>query len=98
MAHCVGFVCQNLFAGNNLYETKQLCQRYLFFDNFLRTLKSVVPFNNVVTCLKGSYDVAKKNIILCIWCNAMCLCGLRFKNTLFSTYCTLLLLLYAPPF
>ncbi len=27
--------------------------------------------------LKGSYDVAKKNIILCIWCNAMCLCGLR---------------------
>ncbi len=28
----------------------------------------------------------------------MCLCGLRFKNTLFSTYCTLLLLLYAPPF
>ncbi len=46
--------------------------------------------------LKGSYDVAKKNIILCIWCNAMCLCG--SKNTLFSTYCTLLLLLYAPPF
>ncbi len=31
--------------------------------------------------LKGSYDVAKKNIILCIWCNAMCLCGLRFKKT-----------------
>ncbi len=27
--------------------------------------------------LKGSYDVAKKNIILCI---AMCLCGLRFKK------------------
>ncbi len=22
----------------------------------------------------------KKNIILCIWCNAMCLCGLRFKK------------------
>ncbi len=21
--------------------------------------------------LKGSYDVAKKNIILCIWCNAV---------------------------
>ncbi len=48
--------------------------------------------------LKKSYDIAKKNIILCIWCNAMCLCGLRFKTTLFSTYCTLLLLLYAPPF
>ncbi len=30
--------------------------------------------------LKGSYDVAKKNIILCIWCNAMCLCGLRLKK------------------
>ncbi len=28
----------------------------------------------------------------------MCLLDLRFKNTLFSTYCTLLLLLYAPPF
>ncbi len=28
----------------------------------------------------------------------MCLRSLRFKNTLFSTYCTLLLLLYAPPF
>ncbi len=27
--------------------------------------------------LKGSYDFAKKNIILC---NAMCLCGLRFKK------------------
>ncbi len=54
-----------------------------------------VSFKNV---LKGSYDVAKNNIILCIWCNAMCLFGLRFKNTLFSTYCTLLLLLYAPPF
>ncbi len=30
--------------------------------------------------VKGSYDVAKKNIILCIWCNAMCLCGFRFKK------------------
>ncbi len=30
--------------------------------------------------LKGSYDVAKKNIILSMWCNAMCLCGLRFKK------------------
>ncbi len=32
--------------------------------------------------LKGSYDVAKNNIILCIWCNAMCLCGLMFKNNI----------------
>ncbi len=35
------------------------------------------------TFLKGSYDVAKKNIILCIWCNAMCLCGLSLKNIIF---------------
>ncbi len=38
-------------------------------------------------CLKGSYDVAKKNIILfCIWSNAMCLCGLRFKKLLLLLY------------
>ncbi len=30
-----------------------------------------------------SYDVAKKNIILCIWCNAVCLCGLRLKKHIF---------------
>ncbi len=30
--------------------------------------------------LKGSYDVGKKNIILCVWCNAMCLRGSRFKK------------------
>uniref|UniRef100_A0A673JRS1 Hemoglobin subunit alpha-like n=1 Tax=Sinocyclocheilus rhinocerous TaxID=307959 RepID=A0A673JRS1_9TELE len=30
-----------------------------------------------VCYLKESYDAAKKNIILCIWCNEMCLCGLR---------------------
>ncbi len=51
-----------------------------------------------VLCLKGTYDVAKNKIMLCIWYNAMCLCGLRFKNTYFSTYRTLLFLLYAPPF
>ncbi len=27
--------------------------------------------------LKGSYDDARNNIIMCIWCNAMCLRGLR---------------------
>ncbi len=32
---------------------------------------------------KGSYNVAKKNIILCIWCNAMCLRGSRFKKHIF---------------
>ncbi len=35
---------------------------------------------------------------VCILCNAMRLCGLRLKHTLFFTYCTLLLLLYAPHF
>ncbi len=33
-----------------------------------------------ILILKGSYDDAKKNIILCIWCNVMCLCGLRLKK------------------
>uniref|UniRef100_A0A671RFT6 Janus kinase and microtubule-interacting protein 3-like n=1 Tax=Sinocyclocheilus anshuiensis TaxID=1608454 RepID=A0A671RFT6_9TELE len=31
--------------------------------------------------LKGSYDAAKKNIILCIWCNEMWLCGLRERRS-----------------
>ncbi len=35
---------------------------------------------SVLKNLKGSHDVAKKNIILCIWCNAMCLCSLMFKK------------------
>ncbi len=30
--------------------------------------------------LKGSCDIAKNNIIWCIWCKAMCLFGLRFKK------------------
>ncbi len=30
--------------------------------------------------LKGSFDIAKNNIILCIWCNAICLRGLWFKK------------------
>ncbi len=33
--------------------------------------------------LKGSYGVAKMNIILCICCNAMCLCDLRLKHFFF---------------
>ncbi len=50
--------------------------------------------------LKGSYNVAKKKIILWIGCNAMCLCVQNWgkKITLFYTYCTLLLLVYAPPY
>ncbi len=47
--------------------------------------------------LKGSFDVAKTNIILCIWCNALFM-RFKVKKTLFSTYCTLLLLLYALSF
>ncbi len=34
----------------------------------------------VSVILKGSYDDAKNNIIWCIWCNAMRLCGLRLKK------------------
>ena len=48
--------------------------------------------------LKGSCDVAKKNIILCIWCNEMCLCGLRFKKHYFPHTVHYCFLLYAPPF
>ncbi len=33
-----------------------------------------------INLLNMWYDVAKKSIIWCIWCNAMCLCGLRFKK------------------
>ncbi len=49
------------------------------------------------THLKGSYDVTNKNIILCIRCNPMCYAIKGSNDTLFSTYCTLLLLLYALP-
>ncbi len=45
--------------------------------------------------LKGSYDIAKKNIILCIWCNAMCLCGLRLKKHIILH---ILYMIVAPPF
>ncbi len=30
--------------------------------------------------IESMYDVAKKNNILCIWCNAMYLCGLKLKK------------------
>uniref|UniRef100_A0A672P9S8 Chemokine interleukin-8-like domain-containing protein n=1 Tax=Sinocyclocheilus grahami TaxID=75366 RepID=A0A672P9S8_SINGR len=42
----------------------------------------ILHFRNKLICAhpRGSYDVAKKNIILCIWCNEMYLCGLRFKK------------------
>ncbi len=68
----------------------------------MKSLESIVGQGLCITGknmdLKGSYDVAKRNIIWCIWCNAMRLCGLRIKNTLFSTHYTLLLFLYALPF
>ncbi len=59
-------------------------QRYNFFrSDLIQKILSIGQFRSdtsTVFFLKGSYDVAKKNIILCIWCNAMCLCGLRFKK------------------
>ncbi len=33
------------------------------------------------TALKGVIWRAKKNIILCIWCNAVCLCSLKVQKT-----------------
>ncbi len=42
--------------------------------------KRVLKKKSILLQLKGSYDVAKNNIILCIWCNAMCLRGSRFKK------------------
>uniref|UniRef100_A0A672LK03 NCK-associated protein 5-like n=1 Tax=Sinocyclocheilus grahami TaxID=75366 RepID=A0A672LK03_SINGR len=44
-------------------------------DNFMQQLLNRCFILTFV--LKGSYDAAKKNIILCIWCNEMCLCGLN---------------------
>ncbi len=63
----------------------------------LRKSKTGMSFHCVLI-LKGSYDVAKKNIIWCIWCNAMCFMRFKVHKNIISTYCTLLLLLYAVPF
>ncbi len=49
-------------------------------------LKIQLCITGINCILKGSYDVAKKNIILCIWCNAMCFMVCLRLNTLFSTY------------
>jgi len=77
---------------------------YLIWEKTLShyALKIVTVVTAARGLLKGSYDVAKNNIIFCIWCKAM------FKwlevqkpqpqTLLFSTYFTLLLLLYALPF
>ncbi len=48
------------------------------------------------TFLKGSHDVAKKNIILCIWCNAMCLWGLRLKKVVSTANFHILYIIVAP--
>ncbi len=48
------------------------------------------------TFLKGSYDVAKKNSIWCIWCNAMCLCGLRLKKVVSTANFHILYIIVAP--
>ncbi len=47
---------------------------------------------------KGSYDVAKKNIILCIWCNAMYLCGLRFTKYIIFHILYIIVAPLCPPF
>ncbi len=41
-------------------------------------LYKIVVIAALFTIVK--WDIAKKNIILCIWCNAMYLCGLRLKK------------------
>uniref|UniRef100_A0A671PZM4 NCK-associated protein 5-like n=1 Tax=Sinocyclocheilus anshuiensis TaxID=1608454 RepID=A0A671PZM4_9TELE len=56
-------------------------------DNFMQQLLNRLVQSNLYSnskrcfmltfVLKGSYDAAKKNIIWCIWCNEMCLCGLN---------------------
>ncbi len=45
-------------------------------------IKSLAICGTEFWALNGSYDVAKKNIIWYIWCNAMCLCGLRLKKNI----------------
>ncbi len=35
----------------------------------------------IKSSLKGSYDIAKKNIILCIWCNARLFTRFKVKKT-----------------
>ncbi len=52
---------------------------------FKRAIIYTIKYVKCEKLLKGSYDVAKKNIILCILCNAILVRG--SKNTLFSTYC-----------
>ncbi len=93
-ATCTAHTYRELKLHNSqtLGEWQFSCKQFYCIERFYNEPRCV-------KYLKGSYDVAKKNISLCIWCNAMCLHGLRLKkNTLFSTYCTLLLLLYGPPF
>ncbi len=53
---------------------------YTHFQHTFMFFKQLVKLIlHPMTPLKA-YDVAKKNIIWCIWCNAMCLCGLSFKK------------------
>ncbi len=83
---------------HNIHISRCQYEVHIIVVSVSKTNKTVnFPLKKKVLHLKVSYDVAKNNIIWCIWCDAMCLCGLRFKKH-FSTYCTLLLLLYAPPF
>ncbi len=62
-----------------------LIDRVFILINIIDTscrLRNVM--RKVLLVLKGSYDVAKKNNILCIWWNAMCLCGLKLKKHYYS--------------
>ncbi len=48
--------------------------------SWINETKSICINTEYCETLKGSYDVAKKNIILCFWCNAMCLWSSRLKK------------------
>ncbi len=54
----------NMGAHLHPHQSVTLLHTYIHWDKYL----------------KGSYDIAKNNFFWCIWCNAMCLCGLRFKK------------------
>ncbi len=62
-------------SNNKLFKCRfinnELCCTYLRLYVFVYLI--IFSIISTYVILKGSYGVAKKNIILCIWCNAMCL-------------------------
>ncbi len=58
------------------------------------SLRQKIHLYFILRFLKRSYDVVKNIISLCIWCNAMCFCGSRFKKHIFH----ILYIIVAPPF